>query len=75
MALKLHKDPNSCPGAYSLDCYCKYENPAHDPIEFPHQFVGETYGVCARQARRRGWVLHRDGFATCPKCVAALKLV
>lgn len=66
--------PEWCPGAYSLHLYCKYENPAHSYGEFPHEPHGcQTYGQAARRARRWGWILHRDGTATCPKCARALR--
>lgn len=61
--------PPGCPGCYTLDLYCDHVNDAHGFEEFPHQFIGETYGACAKQARKRGWILHRNGStATCPKC-------
>lgn len=61
--------PNGCPGCYTLDLYCDHFNDAHRYDEFPHQFTGENYAACARTARKRGWVLHRDNCtATCPKC-------
>lgn len=66
--------PEHCPGCYSLHMYCKYENPAHVWNEFPHEFGEgcETGGEARAIARRCGWILHRDGTATCPKCVRAL---
>jgi len=42
-------------GAYSLDLYCDNERVEHSYKEFPHQFVGETFGECAKIARTRGW--------------------
>jgi hypothetical protein len=75
MKLTLRKSPIYCPGAYDLHLYCKYENPAHRFDEFPHEYSGDfqTYGEAAKAARSVGWILHRDGTATCPKCAAALK--
>lgn len=65
----LLESPNQCPGSYSLHLYCKYRNPNHGWDEFPWQIDDfQTYGAAARYARRRGWILHRDGLATCPKC-------
>lgn len=72
--LKLLADPIVRPGSYSLHLYCRYKNPAHEYGEFPHeidQFQKEA--TAERYARRRGWILHRDGTSTCPKCAAALK--
>lgn len=61
--------PNTCPGGYSLDLYCDRINPAHRYDDFPWGVVQfQTYGQSAAWARRQGWVLHRDGTATCPKC-------
>jgi hypothetical protein len=54
---------------YSLDLYCDGRNEWHGWNEFPHQFFGETFGECAKLARKRGWVIHRSTrTATCPKC-------
>jgi hypothetical protein len=65
-------------GCYSVELYC--ENAENDSdgkrgdcpdfwSSFPHVYTGETYGQCARQARRAGWVLTRDRrHAYCPKC-------
>lgn len=67
-------DPHLCPGAYTLDAYCKYEFDDHGWHEFPHQFVEQTSRQCAKKAKSRGWILHRDRTATCPKCAKALRL-
>lgn len=40
----------------------------HGLEEFPHQFTGETWGQCKRNAAKRGWIFHKDGEVTCPKC-------
>lgn len=70
---KLVASPEVCPGSYSLHLYCKYQNDEHAYGEFPHEPPNcQTYGEAARVARLWGWKLHRDGTATCPKCVAAL---
>jgi len=62
-------------GGYTMDLYCRYSEVDTDKIdtvhslrEFPHEFYGETRGVCAKEARERGWVFNRDGNVTCPKC-------
>ena len=66
--------PNFCPGVYDLDLYCKYENPDHRFDEFPHGIVEcQTRRAAEALARRRGWIMHTDGTATCPKCARALK--
>lgn len=71
----LKPSPEKCPGAYSLDMYCKYDNPDHEFAEFPHEFYAPERGADARRAARdRGWIIHHDGTGTCPKCVRALGL-
>lgn len=74
MALKLLEHPNPCPSGYSLHMYCKYENPAHRFNEFPHEFVDEEPARVRKAMRRSGWILHRDGTGTCPKCAKELGL-
>lgn len=70
----LLEQPEFCPGCYSLFLYCKYDNPAHDFREFPHEYdAWQTYGEAAKAARSKGWILHRDRTATCPKCAAAIR--
>ena len=65
--------PEHCPGAYVLHLYCKYKNPEHEHGEFPHEPTDVQTGADARRiAREWGWKLHRDGTATCPKCVKVL---
>ena len=71
---RLLESPNYCPGSYSLHLYCRYENPDHALDEFPHEYDdAQTYGEAAKNARKKGWILHRDNTATCPKCAARLK--
>ena len=61
--------PNRCVGGYGLHLYCKYSNSAHGFDEFPHQIGEYETGAQARaDAKRKGWILHRDGYGTCPKC-------
>ncbi len=66
-------DPTPCPGGYSIDLYCdrlRTDLPNHRiGADFPEQATGETRGEAQRAARISGWVLHRDGTATCPRCV------
>ena len=70
---------NSCViGCYTLDLYCdNYFSNALTPVrdtvhgfqEFPHQYTGETFGQCVKQARAHGWIVNRDkSHALCPKC-------
>lgn len=72
-AFRLLADPLTCPGGYVLHLYCRYENPDHGFREFPHSPDSvKTYGEAKRWAGKRGWILHRDGTATCPKCAKRL---
>ena len=69
------EEPEYCPGGYSLHLYCKYANPSHRYNEFPWEITDqETLGRSRSAARRWGWIIHRDGTATCPKCAAALAI-
>ena len=75
MAIELLERPELCPGAYSLHLYCKYKNPAHEVNEFPHEPTQcQTRGEAVTMARGWGWLLHRDGTATCPKCSRGLAM-
>ena len=53
---------------YTLDLYCDHENDDHEYGEFPHTFFNESRTWCWKEARKTGWILHRDWTATCPKC-------
>lgn len=65
---------------YSLDLYCDgnmsplgvtYGDDFHrsnGQLTFPEQFFGESRSDCRTQARRRGWVFHRNGLVSCPAC-------
>lgn len=71
MAEKLQLDTSAywyLAGCYSLDLYCKWNNPAHAYAEFPHNFNAELGSTCRKLAKRAGWIIHRDNTATCPKC-------
>lgn len=73
--LELHKHPMPCPGGYALDLYCKWNNPAHEwnPVQTRHdEFYAEHGSTCRSEARRIGWIMHRDGTATCPQCAKIL---
>lgn len=58
---------------YDLHMYCKWENTRHRWGEFPHEFGGPDRADARKQARKRGWIFHRDGYATCPKCAKDIK--
>lgn len=70
---RLRDNPLSYAGCYSLDLYCKYENPDHNWDEFPHKFVDELGTACRKRAKAHGWKIHADNTATCPKCNKRLK--
>jgi len=55
-------------GCYSLALYCQHHNDAHEYGEFPQEYIGELGTNCRAEARSDGWILHRNGKATCPKC-------
>lgn len=70
---------NDC---YYMDVYCRFSKAMfvltdedqqkelliHKFDEFPHSAIGRTRGGCVKELRRRGWIFHRDGEVTCPKC-------
>ena len=55
-------------GCYTLHLYCDNANGNHAWGEFPHELTHELGSSCRKEARRRGWVFHRNGTVTCPKC-------
>lgn len=71
--LKKHANPTPLAGCYDLHLYCDHENPDHGWDEFPHAYTDEFGSACRAEARRDGWVIHRDNTATCPKCSRSLK--
>ena len=66
--LILNPHASAFAGCYSLHLYCKYLNSRHEFDEFPHEYTAEHGGECRKKARADGWIIHRDGLATCPKC-------
>ena len=60
--------PITYASGYSLDLYCKWLTADHKFDEFPHQYTGEHGPEVFRRARQRGWIIHKDRTATCPKC-------
>lgn len=57
---------------YTLDLYCDNEADAgnvHRWNEFPHQFTDELGSECRKEARKKGWLIKRNGDVICPKCV------
>lgn len=73
-------------GSYTLHLYCdnvvKDEagnvveyglDGIHDFGQLPNEFFGDNRGDCVAQARRRGWLLKRDGRDFCPRCSGKVK--
>lgn len=58
---------------YSMDLYCRHEDVEHPFNYFPHQFFGETWGECKKQAQVKGWTFQRDNEVTCPLCNKKVK--
>ncbi len=69
-AKKYERDwPMHYASGYSLHLYClRDEN--HDPWDiFPHEYFGETFADCAKEARKDGWIIRtNDRTAICPEC-------
>jgi len=64
-------DPLKCSRGYSMDVYCKYK---HEHMWMKeHSYSGESLHDCLRQARKDGWIIHRDWTATCPDCADKIK--
>lgn len=67
-------------GSYSLDLYCENYNSrgpwpdqhGHTFNAFPAQYTHELGSKCRQAARRKGWLLMRDGRAYCPLCSGKL---
>src|SRR3954464_5417509 len=60
---------------YTLDLYCcsclgvKWDHVSAAGLVSTVTADGpDCYYQARRLARRRGWILHKDGYATCPKC-------
>lgn len=66
--------PERCPGGYVFHAYCDHENPEHEFDEFPHEPGNvQSRAQAIKSLKSYGWRFHKDGTATCPKCVAATK--
>ena len=73
MKIKPLDNPNYLASGYTLHLYCKWLNEDHVYGEFPHQYTGEHGPAVFRKARQRGWIIHRDRTATCPKCAKEVR--
>lgn len=70
MTFYRQEDPTPCPEGYTLDCYCDHENDEHDYKEFPQAYFTRNEREAKQAAKKRGWKFHKDGTATCGKCMA-----
>lgn len=70
-------DPLPCSSGYTIDAYCRYENPKHeyhtDRPRGSETFFGNNERAARAEARRAGWLIGKDWFATCPLCRKELK--
>lgn len=62
---------------YSMHLYCDHPQcpgpkmtlgPNGLPIALIDEYEGRNRSECVAQARSSGWIFHRDGRLTCPKC-------
>jgi len=65
---------------YDMRLYCKNDNKDFtndiSPDKYGHNwddkgehiYTGSSREHCMKQARQNGWVFHRDGEVSCPKC-------
>lgn len=76
----LREDVQPVVEGWAMDLYCKYTvdpykyGAAHDMDTWGVSIGGTTRKAAREEARALGWVLHRDGSATCPHCAKALGL-
>ena len=71
-------------GGYSLDLYCENDEISHYLLpsgiylvgntEVKHQYAGNTFIECARQARKDGWKINtKNHTCICPVCRNTIK--
>lgn len=71
---KRRVDPLPIVEGWAMDLYCQYTvDVAHDCDTNGISIGGRDRADAHRQAKARGWILHRNGFATCPQCARKLK--
>ncbi len=59
---------------WAMDLYCQYSlDIRHDMTTHGVSYGGNDRADARRQAKADGWILHRNGFATCPRCAAILR--
>jgi len=63
-------------GGYTLDLYCDFtavvrgqvtDSVGHEYNDF-YQYAGSKRSDCVAEARSDGWMFHRDGKHSCPRC-------
>lgn len=73
--LTLREDPLPVVEGWAMDLYCRYTvDVEHDMDTHGVSIGGADRADARRQAKAMGWVLHRDGTASCPRCAKALGL-
>lgn len=73
MKIKPLDNPNYLASGYTLHLYCKWLNEDHRWDEFPHEYFDQHGPTTYSNARKAGWIIHKDRTATCPKCAKELK--
>ena len=67
-------DPIPVIEGWAMDLYCQYSaGVEHDMDTHGVSFGGVDRADARRQARARGWILHHNGFATCPQCARRVR--
>ena len=61
------KNPLQYAAGYTLDLYCD-QNLKPWEHNYEVSIYAQTFSQCAKEARRRGWKIHKDDTATCPHC-------
>lgn len=72
--MKLREQPQEIVEGWAMDLYCRYiVDYRHDADTWGVSIGGPSKHEAHKEARRLGWRLHRDGTATCPRCMKAIK--
>lgn len=71
---KRRNEPTPIVEGWAMDLYCQYTvDVSHDMDTHGVSIGGVDRADARRQARAMGWVLHHDGFATCPRCARRIR--
>lgn len=72
MTAERHPEAIPFSSGYTLDLYCCECQPGKwngaNPKETYFWDGPKSYSIVRKQARKAGWILHKDGYATCPEC-------